>query len=118
MNYIVHHGIKGQRWGVRRFQNEDGSLTSAGRRRNHTNFGNSKAVKAWAGKSTGKQILTRTIITDRALAIGSMGCTMALRAMGAHPAIGLSVALLATGASIVNSAFGLTAGIQRSRGKI
>lgn len=25
MNYIVHHGIKGQRWGVRRYQNEDGS---------------------------------------------------------------------------------------------
>ena len=30
---LYHHGIKGQRWGVRRFQNEDGSLTSAGRRR-------------------------------------------------------------------------------------
>lgn len=25
MNYIAHHGIKGQKWGVRRFQNEDGS---------------------------------------------------------------------------------------------
>lgn len=22
--YLVHHGIKGQRWGVRRFQNKDG----------------------------------------------------------------------------------------------
>lgn len=31
--YLVHHGIKGQRWGVRRFQNEDGSLTPAGVRR-------------------------------------------------------------------------------------
>ena len=30
---LYHHGIKGQRWGVRRFQNEDGSLTPAGRRR-------------------------------------------------------------------------------------
>lgn len=28
--YLVHHGIKGQRWGVRRFQNEDGTLTPAG----------------------------------------------------------------------------------------
>ena len=33
MAYLMHHGIKGQRWGVRRFQNEDGSYTSAGKRR-------------------------------------------------------------------------------------
>jgi hypothetical protein len=28
--FLAHHGIKGQRWGVRRFQNKDGSLTKAG----------------------------------------------------------------------------------------
>ena len=31
--YLVHHGILGQRWGVRRYQNEDGSLTNKGVRR-------------------------------------------------------------------------------------
>lgn len=30
---LCHYGIKGQAWGKRRFQNEDGSLTNAGRQR-------------------------------------------------------------------------------------
>lgn len=30
---LIHHGIKGQKWGVRRYQNKDGSLTGAGKRR-------------------------------------------------------------------------------------
>ena len=30
---LYHHGVKGQRWGVRRYQNKDGSLTVAGRQR-------------------------------------------------------------------------------------
>ena len=31
--YLAHHGTKGQRWGERRFQNYDGSLTAAGKLR-------------------------------------------------------------------------------------
>lgn len=30
---LYHHGIKGQKWGIRRYQNEDGSLTAAGKKR-------------------------------------------------------------------------------------
>ena len=33
MNELYHHGIKGQKWGVRRFQNHDGTLTKEGKTR-------------------------------------------------------------------------------------
>ena len=44
---LYHHGIKGQRWGVRRYQNPDGSLTAAGVRRYGTveNFNRSITKK-------------------------------------------------------------------------
>lgn len=32
-SYLAHHGIKGQKWGERKYQYKDGSLTPEGRRR-------------------------------------------------------------------------------------
>ena len=32
-DYMYHHGVKGMKWGVRRYQNADGSLTAAGKKR-------------------------------------------------------------------------------------
>ena len=45
--YLAHHGTKGQRWGVRRFQNSDGSLTAAGKLRYSVGNG---------GRSIGKKV--------------------------------------------------------------
>ena len=44
--YLAHHGVKGQRWGVRRFQNPDGSLAEKGKRRMKTLQGKSDKLDA------------------------------------------------------------------------
>ena len=45
---LYHWGIKGMKWGVRRYQNEDGTLTPAGRKRIE------KKDQKWAKKKTEK----------------------------------------------------------------
>lgn len=45
--YLEHHGILGQRWGVRRFQNPDGSYTSEGKKRHAADT---------SGESTGTKV--------------------------------------------------------------
>lgn len=44
-NNLQHHGIPGQKWGVRRFQNKDGSLTKAGKERKNSDTFNTNRLK-------------------------------------------------------------------------
>ena len=46
MEELYHHGVKGQRWGFRRYQNADGSLTPAGKKRYGTKANFAKVQKA------------------------------------------------------------------------
>ena len=57
-DYLEHHGIKGQKWGVRRFQNPDGTWTDAGKKRylNEDGTLNERGVKRVARQKYRKTI--------------------------------------------------------------
>lgn len=65
--YLAHHGIKGMRWGVRRWQYDDGSLTPAGEQRYYD--GSRGNIKSAIGAKIGytKAVLTRNSKKDRVL---------------------------------------------------
>lgn len=48
-DYLMHHGIKGQQWGIRRYQNEDGTLTEEGKLRYNDS---SPESKKWDKRET------------------------------------------------------------------
>lgn len=49
-NYLQHHGVLGQKWGVRRFQNKDGTWTKEGLARRREQFNTAEELKR-AGRS-------------------------------------------------------------------
>ena len=75
-NYLMHHGIKGMHWGVRRFRNYDGTLTSAGKAQR-------RAQSSGGGMSstTKKRLATAAKVAGAAAAVGG-AAYLANRASG------------------------------------
>lgn len=60
---LEHHGIKGQKWGIRRFQNPDGSLTAAGKQRYYSSTG---SLSAYGQKRYAKDMKRRNSLAKKA----------------------------------------------------
>lgn len=80
--FFAHHGIKGQKWGIRRWQNLDGSLTEAGRKRY------AKAKERWSDEG----VVHRMNISNVNAALGLTGYAGSLIAglATSNPILGLA----------------------------
>ena len=69
-DYLAHHGIKGQKWGVRRFQNPDGTRTEAGKARQRSDNGD---------KQTWVQSHKKEIAIAGGIALAAIGTAVAVK---------------------------------------
>lgn len=81
-DYLMHYGIKGMKWGIRRFQNADGSLTAAGKKRYGSGEGTERQKKSVDAKKVAK---TAAKVTGAALM--AAGVTAAVYYASKNPTV-------------------------------
>ena len=72
-SYLMHYGIKGQKWGVRRYQNTDGSWTAAGRARYSKGGGNTSNVSYGGAKTKAIRKFAGNVGSDVGKAVRKAG---------------------------------------------
>ena len=76
-NYLYHHGIKGQKWGIRRFQNEDGSFKSTGKQRYVNTTAKYREIKTEKRMSLSKMSTGKKVAIGAAAVAAVSGITVA-----------------------------------------
>ena len=96
---LYHHGVKGQKWGVRRYQNSDGSLTPLGKKRyaKEEKRGGSLNPEDWNKQDVKR---AKNIVTGLNIARYGVGAASAIYS-GAIPMVASAILSGPVGAAVV-----------------
>lgn len=113
--YIAHHGVKGQKWGVRRYQNADGSLTDEGKKRYGVDATGLKKRYTQNVRETGRRSARASAKASFKRSVGpsallaGAGAALGVASVGGIAVSALPLVAIAAGTSFVASTAGHTA---------
>lgn len=100
---LYHHGVKGQRWGVRRYQNSDGTLTAKGRARYYSAVNVNKAFQET--KNRPNVIKAKNVARTAAVVTAGFGGLTAGAVTGNPIVLGATPAAYLTAGYLANKAY-------------
>ncbi len=101
-NELYHHGVKGQKWGVRKYQNPDGSLTPEGKKRYNKSYAK-KIDDAIERRYKEGGMTERNAALS---AINDMSVSNAIKMFSGYALGGIGGAALSSGAAAAGTALG------------
>ena len=75
-NYLSHHGVLGQKWGIRRYQNPDGTLTAEGRKRLGKDFKKKSNNDSFAAYRRSKDLDQAGVVSGKDYDVIKAGSTI------------------------------------------